>query len=546
MLDPRFLPLSPTQIEILRSYGMNEFYDKPTKIISVGQKNYDFFIILKGAVSIRNTGDEDQEIIRFGVNHFTGSSSILSGRASDLNAITIENTSVIRISSDALKKAIADHSDISDVLMNAFLSRRVGLMTKYVGGIKVIGLENAATTYRVRDFMEKNNLWHNFIDIDKNKGALDLLNDFNLTRNDLPVLIDGNRNSIANPSLSQLARYTGIQADFENEVFDVLVVGAGPAGLAASVYAASEGLRVITVDSKAPGGQAGKSSKIENYLGFPTGISGNQLATNGYIQAQKFGCIISIPHEVKQVKRTKDFFTIEASNIKVIRAKVVIAATGVNYNTLPLEGIKKFEGAGIYYSATAMHASMCKSTEVGVVGGGNSAGQAALFLAKSAKKVYVIIRGKDIRTKMSEYLVRRIENKENIKVLVESNVTKLIGETYLQKIELTQKDSLVENQISYLFTFVGAKPCSDWINYKVQKDEKGFVRTGVDIETSLLEYSEAFSTRKPYMFETSLPGFFAVGDLRYGSIKRVASAVGEGSIVISDIHKYVALDPTNS
>lgn len=503
MLDPRFSPLSPTQIEILRAYGAKEFYDKPTKIISVGQKNYDFFIVLKGAISIRNAGDKDQEIVRFGVNQFTGSSSILSGRASDLDAIAIENTSAIKISSGSLKKAIADHSDISDVLMNAFLSRRVGLMEEYVGGIKVIGLENAATTYRVRDFMEKNNLWHNFIDIDKNKGALDLLNNFNLTRNDLPVLIDGNKNIIANPSLNQLAWYTGIQADFENEVFDVLVVGAGPAGLAASVYAASEGLRVITVDSKAPGGQAGKSSKIENYLGFPTGISGNQLATNGYIQAQKFGCIISIPHEVKQVKRTKDYFTIEASNTKAIRAKVVIAATGVKYNELPLEGIKKFEGAGIYYSATAMHASMCRSTEVGVVGGGNSAGQAALFLAKSAKKVYVIIRGGDIRAKMSEYLVRRIENKENIEVLVESNVTQLIGETYLQKIELTQKGCLVDNQISYLFTFVGAKPCSDWINYKVQKDDKGFIRTGVDIEISHLEYSEAFRTRRPFMFETS-------------------------------------------
>ncbi|MEM0994193.1 MAG: FAD-dependent oxidoreductase [Bacteroidota bacterium] len=546
MSQKSFTTLSPTQIETLKAYGEKAFYGEPTTLVNLGQKDYDFFIVLEGAIHIKNAESDEEVIAKHEANHFTGSSSILSGRASELFAQATANTTLIRIRPAALKKAIADHSDISDLLMNAFLSRQVVLMKNYEGGIKVIGIENTSATYAIRDFMEKNNLWYHFIDVEKNETALDLLNNFNLSKNDLPVLIDANNNVAVNPSINQLAKYAGVQADFDNESFDVLVVGAGPAGLAASVYAASEGLRVITIDSSAPGGQAGKSSKIENYLGFPTGISGNELAHNGYIQAQKFGCVISIPHVVERFERTKDYFVIEASDAKPIRARAIIAATGVDYNRLPLEGIKKFEGAGIYYSATAMHASMCKSTEVGIVGGGNSAGQAALFLAKNAKKVYVIIRNEDIRAKMSEYLVRRIENKDNIKVLTECNVTKLIGDTYLERIEMTQKDQLVENQISYLFTFIGARPCVDWISDQVQKDEKGFICTGINIPTDLMEKTEAFTARKPYMFEASLPGFFAVGDVRGGSVKRVASAVGEGSIVISDIHKYLALAPVDA
>ncbi|MEM6845443.1 MAG: FAD-dependent oxidoreductase [Bacteroidota bacterium] len=546
MTQPSFTELSPTQIETLKAYGKKEVYKEPTILVELGQKNYDFFIVLDGAVHVKNAKDDEHEITSHEANQFTGSTSMLSGRASELVAQTIANTILIRIRPAALKQAIADHSDISDLLMNAFLSRQEGLMKNYVGGVKVIGVENAAATYAIRDFMEKNNLWYHFIDVEKNEAALELLNSFNLSRNDLPVLIDANNNVAVNPSINQLAKYAGVQTDFGNEVFDVLVVGAGPAGLAASVYAASEGLRVITIDSKAPGGQAGKSSKIENYLGFPTGISGSELAQNSYIQAQKFGCVISMPHTVEKVEHNKDYFIVVASDTEPIRAKAIVAATGVDYNRLPLTGIEKFEGAGIYYSATAMHASMCKSTEVGIVGGGNSAGQAALFLAENAKKVYIIIRSKDIRAKMSEYLVRRIEKKDNIEILTECSVTKLIGDTYLQRIELTQRGALVENQISYLFTFIGAKPCIDWIGDMVQKDKKGFICTGISIPNDILENIVAFRTRKPYMFEASLPGFFAVGDVRADSVKRVASAVGEGSVVISDIHKYLTLAPVNS
>jgi len=545
-MDPRLTELSALQIETLRSFGEEEHYPTLTCLINFGDRNYDFFVILEGGICIKNADDPTNSLVKHGVNQFTGSSNILSNRASELRAETIENTTLLRIKPEQLKKAIAHHSDISDLLLKTFLLRQQGLLEEVEGGIKVLGKENAGSTYVLRDFMDKNNLWYNFIDIDKHKQAQELLESFDLSEVDLPVLIDGNNNVAKNPTVEDLAKFTGVLVNFDNKVFDVLVIGAGPAGLAASVYAASEGLSVITIDSKAPGGQAGKSSKIENYLGFPTGISGKELAVNGYIQAQKFGCQISIPHLVEKVERTKNHYVIAASNCQPIKAKAIVAATGAAYSKLPVENLEKFEGAGVYYSATTMHATMCKNTEVGVVGGGNSAGQAALFLAKHAKKVYVIIRGKDLGAKMSDYLVRRIYSQDNIEVLTGSNVTAIGGKTYMEWVEIHQREKLVENKILYLFTFIGAKPCTDWISDKILTDSRGFISTGYTIESSAIAGSKGFENRKPYPFETSSPGFFAVGDVRSGSVKRVASAVGEGSIVVSDIHKYLALDTVES
>ena len=353
-------------------------------------------------------------------------------------------------------------------------------------------------------------------------------------------MIDSQNEISIRPSIDEIGECSGVRLILDDEIYDVLVIGAGPAGLAASVYASSEGLKVLTIDSSSPGGQAGKSSKIENYLGFPTGISGRDLANNGYIQAQKFGCTISVPHKVESIKRTGGIYEIDASNTSPLKAKTVIAATGDAYRRLPLDEIEKFEGAGIYYSATSMHANMCKQSEIGIVGGGNSAGQAALFLANYAKKVYVIIRNEHLGAKMSDYLVQRIIACENIEVLTNSNVVKVDGDTYLEKVEIQRNESLVENNIMYLFTFVGAKPCTEWLNNIIDTDEKGFAHTGLNICDYALNNETEFTKRKPYTFETSLPGLFAVGDVRSGSVKRVASAVGEGSIVVSDIHKFLA------
>ncbi len=295
----------------------------------------------------------------------------------------------------------------------------------------------------------------------------------------------------------------------------------------------------MTIDSNAPGGQAGKSSKIENYLGFPTGISGGDLANRAYVQAQKFGCNISIPHKATAIVCTDECFEVEASNQKTIRAKAVIAATGANYRQLPVDNIKNFEGSGIYYSATGMNISACEDELVGVVGGGNSAGQAALFLAQHAKKVYVIIRGNNLGAKMSDYLVQRIEAAETIEVLEETEVTQLHGTNHLEKVTLNTKDEERELNLTNVFTFIGARPCTEWTAELIEKDKNGFICTGLNISTEHLK-REIYQNRMPQSLETSLPGFFAVGDVRSGSVKRVASAVGEGSMAVSQVHTYLA------
>lgn len=541
MIDPKFPELTNVQVEKLKKYGEIEFYKEPTVVLDFGDQHYDFFVVLSGGIRIIDPDKKADSITIHGRHQFSGSSSILSHRVVGVCGETLENTQLIRISPEKLKSAIAKFSDISDVLLNAFLQREDALKNN-VQGIKLIGSEHSNETYAIRDFMDKNDIWYNFIDSDKEDGLVKMLDTFNLKESDLPVLINSQNEISVRPSIDEIGTCTGVRLQLDDDVYDVLVVGAGPAGLAASVYAASEGLKVLTIDSNSPGGQAGKSSKIENYLGFPTGISGRDLANNGYIQAQKFGCTISVPHRVEGIERKEGYYEIKSNNTSTLKARTVIAATGAAYRRLPLEGIEKFEGSGIYYSATSMHANMCKNSEIGIVGGGNSAGQAALFLANYAHKIYVIIRNEDIGAKMSDYLVQRIIACENIEVLTSSNVVKVEGDTYLEEVEIKQNETFVENNINYLFTFVGAKPCTEWLDNIIDTDEKGFVHTGLTICDNALSCEAEYEHRKPYSFETSQPGLFAVGDVRSGSVKRVASAVGEGSIVVSDIHKFLALE----
>ena len=541
MIDSKYPELTDIQVEKLKNYGEVEFYKEPTVVLDFGDQHYDFFVVLTGGIRIIDPDKKEDNITIHRRHQFSGSSSILSHRTVGVCGETLENTQLIRISPEKLKSAIAKFSDISDVLLNAFLQREDALKNN-VQGIKLIGSEHSNETYAIRDFMDKNDIWYNFIDSDKEEGLVQMLETFNLKKSDLPVLINSQNDISIRPSIDEIGECTGVRLQLDDEIYDVLVIGAGPAGLAASVYAASEGLKVLTIDSNSPGGQAGKSSKIENYLGFPTGISGRDLANNGYIQAQKFGCTISVPHRVEGIERKEGYYQINSNNTSILKAKAVIAATGAAYRRLPLEGIEKFEGSGVYYSATSMHANMCRNSEIGIVGGGNSAGQAALFLANYAHKVYIIIRNEDIGAKMSDYLVQRIIACENIEVLTNSNVVKVDGDTYLEKVDIKQKDTLVPNEISYLFTFVGAKPCTEWLDNIIDTDAKGFVHTGLTICDNALNSESEFSRRKPYTFETSLPGLFAVGDVRSGSVKRVASAVGEGSIVVSDIHKFLAQD----
>lgn len=540
MTDPRFPILTQKQISTLKEFGTLETFDKETSVFESGDTNYDFFVVLDGEICIKDSNNDNEFLAAHKINEFTGDNSMLSDRSIPFSAYVSKGSTVLRITPEALKTVISKHSDISDILLGAFIQRQEMMLKEFNGGIKVIGSGQSKETYALRDFMEKNHIWHTFLNTDVSEEAQQLMKYFNLTDDDFPILLSITGEISKKPSIAEVAKQTGVLVDFGDVVYDVLVVGAGPSGLAASVYAASEGLTVVTIDGNAPGGQAGKSSKIENYLGFPTGISGNDLANKAYIQAQKFGCTISIPHKAEKVEYNGAYFTLCASNDKHIKAKSVIAATGANYRSLPLKNIAQFEGSGVYYSATGMNASACKNEFVGVVGGGNSAGQAAMFLADHAYQVHVIIRGDDLSSKMSDYLVQRIYATPNIIVHKNSNVSQLNGSHHLESIILNTDGKTQTIEITNLFTFIGAKPCTEWLNGIVAMDDKGFIYTGQDVNESSMAQCSIFDKRKPQSLEASIPGFFAVGDVRKGSVKRVASAVGEGSMAISQIHQYLA------
>ena len=541
MKDSRFPELQTRQVKILKEYGTVASYEDRTAVFNTGDLQYDFFVILSGSIRIEDPYNNNNLIVEHGKFEFTGDSGMLSNRGAQFHAFTTPDTTLLRIKPQKLKEAIAKHSDISDVLLNAFLQRQETVLRDFTGGLKLVGSGNSKEAYAIRDFLDKNHIWYNFVDVDTDEKARHLMEDFDLQEEDLPILVNSDAKVCKNPNIQELARYTGVLMDFEDKIFDVLVVGAGPAGLAASVYAASEGLSVVTIDSNAPGGQAGKSSKIENYLGFPTGISGSDLANRAYVQAQKFGCNISIPHKANSVTHQGTHFVLCASNDKVIKTKSIIVATGANYRRLPIENIEEYEGNGVFYSATGMNAQSCKNELVGVVGGGNSAGQAAMFLADHAREVHVIIRGDDLGAKMSDYLVQRIYARENIVVHKNTEVTQLAGKYHLEKVTLTTNSGDSNDfEMGNLFIFIGAKPCTEWVDELVAMDDKGFIRTGLAVQKNELASCDIYDRRMPQTLETSIPGFFAVGDVRKGSVKRVASAVGEGSMAVSQVHRFLS------
>lgn len=541
MNDPRFPQLTQRQISQLKQFGKIEYFANDTVVFDINELKYDFFVVLQGEIKILDPSFEERVIATHNKGEFSGDSGMLSDRGSQFRGVAKKDSELLRITPEKLKEAIAKHSGLSDLLLNAFLQRQDAILNEYVGGIKLVGSGNSKEAYAIRDFMDKNYIWYNFLDTDQSDEATDLLQSFELGERDLPIVICNGGHLHKKPSLDEVARFSGVLMNFEDKIFDLLVIGAGPAGLAASVYASSEGLSVVTIDSSAPGGQAGKSSKIENYLGFPTGISGKDLANKAYLQAQKFGCNISIPHSAEKIEHTGEHFILYASNDKVVKAKALMAATGAEYRQLDIDNIDKFEGSGVYYSATGMNTTACKDELVGVVGGGNSAGQAALFLADYAAEVHIILRGDDLGSKMSDYLVQRIEAAPNIHVIMNSQVVELIGGHHLESLVLEDKQGTrTPMSITNLFTFIGAKPCTEWLEGVVATDEKGFVCTGPGIKEEDLYKCDIYPRRKPQSLETSIPGFFAVGDVRKGSVKRVASAVGEGSMAVSQVHQFLS------
>jgi thioredoxin reductase (NADPH) len=466
----------------------------------------------------------------------TGRNSLVRGRARGV-------CEVIEIDRDTLQRLIQTDTEFSDIFLRAFVLRRVALVATSPGDVVLVGSSHSADTMRLREFLGRNGHPHTYLDIDRDTDVQSVLDHFGVGIQEIPVLICRGQRVLRNPSNAETAACLGFNADVdETAVVDLIVVGAGPGGLAAAVYAASEGLSVLVLETSAPGGQAGTSSRIENYLGFPMGVSGQELAGRAFLQAQKFGAKIAVARTAKALKCARQPYAIELDSGTVVQGRSVILASGVTYRTLDLPNREKFEGAGIYYAATSLEAQVCRGDEVAIVGGGNSAGQAAVFLSERSQHVYLLVRGSGLSDTMSRYLIRRIEESPSITLLTYTQVEALEGDQCLERIRWrnSKTGEVVTRPICHLFLMTGATPNTGWLDGCLALDDKQFVKTGADLSPENLAEFKWPLRRPPFLLETTLPRVFAAGDVRAGSIKRVASAVGEGSIAVQFVHRALA------
>ncbi|MDT3776554.1 FAD-dependent oxidoreductase [Nitrospira sp. MA-1] len=516
-----------------------KLYPDGATLFAIGDRNFKFHVIKSGEVEIFDySGDEPKTLTVHHQGGFTGDISHLTGNPSVVSAVAKGDCEVYEISGDALMQVLNQCPVLSDIILQAFIARRQ-LLHKSADftGLRVIGSRYSADTFRVRDFLAKNHVLFTWVDVETDPQVDRLLKHFGVTEADTPVVACSKMLLLRNPSNRDLADGIGIRHPLAAAVYDLVVVGAGPAGLAAAVYGASEGLRTAVLERTAPGGQAGTSMRIENYLGFPTGVTGSELTDRAIIQANKFGVRLSVPSPVTHLTFDKTYSIIHLDGEESITTKCLLIATGVDYRRLGAEDEEKFEGRGVYFAATPVEAQMCRGGQVAVVGGGNSAGQAAVFLAGQARKVFLVIRGDDLYKNMSSYLARRIEQTANIEILRHTTVRRMHGNGYLGSIDIANSQTGEERtvEMAAVFTFIGAVPRTDWLPTEIERDAKGFVRTG----TILAQTSQWTSLRPPFLLETSRPGVFAAGDVRADSIKRVASAVGEGAMAVQFVHEYL-------
>ena len=501
------------------------------------------YIVISGGLELHRSDRAGEIVFRsLTPGMFTGELSMLTGRHGFVRITAAGASSVIEIERGALLDLLRTDSELGDTFLLAFISRRLLLVQEGISDILLFGSNHSHDTFRLKDFLTRSYQPYTFVDVENEEDVQQLLDRFHFGVDELPVLICRSTLVLRNPSNEDVARCLGFNVSIDEEhIRDLIVIGAGPAGLAAAVYGASEGLDVLVLEGNAPGGQAGASSKIENYLGFPIGISGHELAGNAFAQAEKFGADLLIATRAKRLVCDRRPYKIETADGSVI-AKTVIIAAGAEYRRLPVEGLSTFEGAGIYYSATHLEAQFCARERVIVVGGGNSAGQAALFLAQTASFVYLIIRSDGLEQSMSRYLIRRIEQDPKIRLLTRTEICGLDGSGRLERVQwrdLTTGNTVWQD-IGSLFSMIGAEPNSGWLGGCVTLDKHSFIKTGPDLSKHDLNHRHWPLERAPLLFETSLPGVFAVGDIRSESVKRVASAVGEGSIAISLVHRVLA------
>jgi thioredoxin reductase (NADPH) len=539
-----FPRLTATQIERVLAHGVRRSVTRGEVLIEGGQTDVPFFVLRAGEIEvIRPSGLGDILIAVLGPEQFTGDVSMILGRPAQMRLRVSQSGDVVQLTRDQMHALVQTDADISDLLMRALIRRRLALVAHGIGDVLLIGSARSAATLRIKEFLTRNAHPFAYVDLDREADVHALLERFHVHPADLPVVICRGEAVLKNPANRTIAERLGFNERIDQaRLRDLVIVGAGPAGLAAAVYAASEGLDTLVIEASSPGGQAGSSSRIENYLGFPTGISGQELAGRAYAQAQKFGAAVMIARSAAQLIRERRQHRVRLDDGTTISARTVIIATGARYRKPALANLTQFEGVGVYYSATSMEdAQLGEDDDVVVVGGGNSAGQAAVFLAGKGRRVHVLVRSDGLSSTMSRYLVRRIEETPGIQVRMRTEIVALEGNGHLERVAWRDGAGLVEcHAIRHLFLMTGAEAGTGWLGGGIALDDKGFVKTGPDLTAEDFGATDWPLARSPYPLETSRPGVFAVGDVRCGNIKRVASAVGEGSIAVSFVHRVLA------
>ena len=538
-----FPQLSAAQIARLSAHGRKLTVKKGEVLAEPGDPGRPMFVVLSGSIEVVQPKLNEESLITVHTpGRFSGDVGTLRGIGGVVRLRVREDGEVLAIDEAQLRTVVQTDSELSELFMRAFILRRVNLFTSQSSDVILLGSTHSAGTLRLQQFLTRNTYPFVNLDVDADPSVRELLERFHVKVEDIPVVVCRGSLVLRNPSNEEVASCLGMNQHIDDDrIRDLIVVGAGPAGLAAGVYAASEGLDVLVLETVAPGGQAGSSSKIENYLGFPTGISGLALAARALVQAQKFGAEIRTAYPALRLDCDARPYALETANGHRARARTVVIATGADYRQLDLDNAARFLGTGIYYAATATEARRCGHAEVIVVGGGNSAGQAAVFLAGTCRMVHLLVRSKGLADSMSQYLIRRIAELPNITLRVQTEITALEGQEQLARVTWrTGPGNVTETrEIGHVFLMTGALPCTNWLNSCVALNEKGFVRTGSDLRSEELAAAKWINARQPEFFETSVPGIFAVGDVRYGSVKRVAAAVGEGSACIQQVHRVL-------
>ena len=539
-----FPTLTEAQLERISRYGARRPVNDGEVLFNQGDEGVHFFVILRGELDVVQPHEGGETlIVRHQPGNFTGETAMLAGRRALATGRFRGDGEVVDIPPQGLRNLVVTDAELSEMLMRAFILRRVALINNHIGDAIVVGSRHCARTQALREFLERNAHPYVYLDVEQDEGARALVERFQIGPQDIPVLICRGTKVLKVPSNEEVAECLGFNAGIAcSAVRDVVVVGAGPAGLSAAVYAASEGLDVLVVETNAPGGQAGYSAKIENYLGFPTGISGQALAGRAYTQAQKFGAEVAIASKVARLDCTSTPYAIELENGHRIHARSVVIASGAEYRKLDLENRARFENMGLYYGAMFLDRKVLEGQEVVVVGGGNSAGQAAVYLSGFAGHVHMLVRAGGLADSMSRYLIRRIEESPKITLRTRTEIVGLSGNTELERVRWRNGATGVteDRPVRHVFCMMGASPCTQWLEGCVALDDKGFVKTGQDLTREDLASTDWTLTRPPLLLETSRPGIFAVGDVRSGNVKRVASAVGEGSICIQLVHRILS------